>query len=193
MAKAYVMLFEGYADWEIGNILAEFNRLAKVDVISVGFSDQRVTSMGGLKVVPDMAMSEIDMNDVLIFIIPGGYLWENEYPKEDLEHLLHNLEKANVPIAAICAATTVLARAGLFKGRKHTSNSLKFLSKMVPEYQEGELYIDAMATRDQGIITASGLGPVDFAMQILEELDLVTPEIRNAWYDAFKYGKYPES
>lgn len=64
---------------------------------------------------------------------------------------------------------------------------------MVPEYQEGELYVDVMAARDQGIITASGLGPVDFAMQILETLDLGTSEIRNVWYDAFKYGKYPES
>lgn len=35
MKKAYVLLFDEYADWEIGNVLAEFHRLAKVKVISV--------------------------------------------------------------------------------------------------------------------------------------------------------------
>ncbi|MCJ7772155.1 MAG: DJ-1/PfpI family protein [Desulfobacterales bacterium] len=192
MKKAYVLLFDEYADWEIGNILAEFHRLAKVEVVSVGFSDKTIVSMGGLRVIPDMAMSEMDINDVLIFIIPGGYMWEKGYPAEELERLLCELEKAKVPIAAICAATTVLARAGLFKGRKHTSNSLKYLSKMVPEYKEDQHYMDVIATRDQAIITASGLGPVDFAKEILEELDLATPAIRKVWYDAFKYGNYLE-
>jgi len=192
LKKAYVLLFDEYADWEIGNILAEFHRLAKVEVKSVGFSEKPVVSMGGLRVIPDMAMPEMDINDVLIFIIPGGYMWEKEYPAEELEKLLLQLEKAKVPIAAICAATTVLARAGLFKGRKHTSNSLKYLMKMVSEYQEKAYYVDLPAVSDQGIITASGLAPVDFAMEILEELDLATPDIRKVWYDVFKYGKYPE-
>lgn len=52
--------------------------------------------------------------------------------------------------------------------------------------------MDVTATRDKGVITASGLAPVDFAMEILEELGLATPAIRKIWYDAFKYGKYPE-
>jgi putative intracellular protease/amidase len=72
-AKAHVLIFDGYADWEIGNVLAEFHRLAKVDVVSVGFSDQAVVSMGGLRVIPDIALSEINTNDVLIFIMPGNY------------------------------------------------------------------------------------------------------------------------
>jgi len=190
--KAHVLLFDEYADWEIGNILPEFQRLDKVEVRTVGFNDKPVVSMGGLRVTPDMALSEMDTDDILIFIIPGGYLWEKEYPTEALEKTLHDLEKAKVPIAAICAATTVLARAGLFKGRKHTSNSLKYLKKMVPEYQESDHYVDATATSDQGIITATGLAPVDFAMQILETLDLATPDIRKIWYDAFKHGKYPD-
>ncbi len=193
MSRAYTLLFDGYADWELGHVLAELRRYGKVEVVSVGFSNKVVVSMGGLRVIPDKPISEIDIQDVLIFILPGGYMWEGSYPKAEIEQLLHRLENTKIPIAAICAATTAVARAGLLRGRKHTSNSLDYLSKMVPEYSEGTNYIDSLSTRDQHIVTASGLGSIEFTMEIFNELDLETPEMRAIWYEAFKHGKYPES
>ncbi|RJQ80153.1 MAG: thiamine biosynthesis protein ThiJ [Desulfobacteraceae bacterium] len=191
--RAYTLVFDGYADWELGHVLAELRRFGKVEVVSVGFSDKVVVSMGGLRVLPDQPISAIEIEDVLIFILPGGYLWEGTYPKAEIEQLLHRLENAKRPIAAICAATTVIARAGLLRGRKHTSNSRAYLSKMVPEYQESDHYIDSLSTRDRGIVTASGLGSIEFTMEIFNELDLATPQMRATWYAAFKHGKYPQS
>jgi putative intracellular protease/amidase len=78
--------------------------------------------------------------------------------KEEVEQLVQRLTDAQKPIAAICAATTAIARCGLLKTRKHTSNSLSYLLKMVPEYSGRVNYVDSLATRDQHIITASGLG-----------------------------------
>jgi hypothetical protein len=105
---------------------------------------------------------------------------------------LHRLEKAEKAIAAICTATTVVARAGLLGGRKHTSNSLSYLSKMVPEYSDSANYVASLATKDRHIITASGLGAIEFAMEIFKELNIVSPEMMAMWFDAFKHGKYPE-
>ncbi len=68
MAKAYVLLFDGYADWELGHVLAELRRHGKVEVVSVGFTDRAVVSMGGLRVIPDTILSHVDPRDVLIFI-----------------------------------------------------------------------------------------------------------------------------
>ncbi len=192
MSRAYVLLFDGYADWELGNVLAELRRLCQIEVVTAGFSAKAVVSMGGLRVTPDTVISQIDIRDVLLFILPGGYLWENEYPAAELEPLLHRLENAEIPIAAICAATTVLARAGLLHGRKHTSNSIDYLSKMVPEYAEHSNYVNSLSTRDGHVITASGLGAVDFTMEVLNELGLSTPEIKTIWYEAFKHGQYPD-
>jgi putative intracellular protease/amidase len=192
MSRAYTLLFDGYADWELGHVLAELRRYGKVDVVTVGFSDKAVTSMGGLRVIPDKSISDIDMQDVLIFILPGGYMWEGSYPKNEIEQLLHRLEDAQKPIAAICAATTVLARAGLLSARKHTSNSLSYLSKMVPEYSDSANYVESLAVRDQHVITASGLGSIEFTVEIFNELSLGTPEMLALWYEAFKHGKYPE-
>ena len=192
MRKAHALLFDGYADWELGNVLAELRRLGKVDVVSVGFSDKTVVSMGGLHVKPDKVLSQVEPDDVLIFILPGGYMWEESYPKAEIEPFLHRLEKAEIPIAAICAATTVVARAGLLRERKHTSNSLKYMTKMVPEYAEHSNYVDSLSARDRHIITASGLGSVDFTVEVLDELDLASSEMKAIWYDAFKQGKYPD-
>jgi len=54
MSRAYILLFDGYADWELGHVLAELRRYAKVEVVTVGFSDKAVTSMGGLRVIPNL-------------------------------------------------------------------------------------------------------------------------------------------
>ncbi len=192
MKKAHVLLFDGYADWEIGNALAEIRRLGNKEVVGVGFSRDPVCSMGGLQVLPDMAMKDIDIDAVLIFILPGGQLWEGDYPIEAVGELLTLLEKRSVPIAAICSATTVVARAGLLGGRRHTSNSLKYMSRMVPGYAGHADYVDTLAVRDRHLITASVLGSVDFTMQIIKELKLVNADIRKLWYDAFKSGVYPD-
>ncbi|MBU0991999.1 MAG: DJ-1/PfpI family protein [Proteobacteria bacterium] len=193
MKKAYTLLFDGYADWELGHVLAELRRLGNVEAKTAGFSDTSVVSMGGLRVQPDKVLSQVGLDDMLIFILPGGYLWEKSYPKEEIESFLHRVERKKIPIAAICSATTVLARTGLLKERKHTSNSLAYLSKMVPGYADRNNYVQTMAIRDRHIITASGLGSVDFTMEVLKELDLGTPAMRSTWYDAFKHGKYPEN
>ncbi|MEQ8167906.1 MAG: DJ-1/PfpI family protein [Candidatus Eremiobacterota bacterium] len=192
MKKAYVLIFDGYADWEVGYILPELRRICKIDVVTAGFTDKTVVSMGGLHVIPDTVLSKVNMEDILVFILPGGHMWEVDYPVTETEEFLHRLEKAKIPVAAICAATTVLARAGLVHNRKHTSNSLKYLSKMVPSYSDSDFYIDSLAAGDDHIITASGLGAIEFTMEIFNELNLISSDMKKMWYNAIKHGIYPE-
>jgi putative intracellular protease/amidase len=189
-SKAHVLLVDGYSDWEIGHVLPELRRSAELDVVSVGFADQPVTSMGGLQVCPQLTLSKVTPQDVLIFILPGSHIWEGSYPASELEGLLNSLEQLQRPIAAICGATLAIARAGLLQGRKHTSNSRDYLTKKVPDYREGDNYVDALAVRDRRLISASGLGCIEFALEIFNELDLFTSESRRSWYEAFKYGQW---
>jgi putative intracellular protease/amidase len=191
MAKAHVLLFDGYADWELGHVLAELRRYGNVEVVSVGFTDAAVVSMGGLRVVPDTLLSEVNPRDVLIFIVPGGYMWEGDYPVAEVERTLHRLAEENVPIAAICGATLAVARAGLLNGRKHTSNSIAYLSEKAPHYAGAADYVDVLAVRDRHVITASGLGAIELTMEVFAELDIATPEERATWYEAFKHGTFP--
>ena len=118
MSSAHALIFDGFADWELGHVLPELRRLGQLEVVTVGFSREAVVSMGGLRVIPDLSIPEVDVEDVRIFILPGGHMWEGSYPRSEIEPLLHRLQGARVPIAAICAATTAVAHAGLLGDRE---------------------------------------------------------------------------
>jgi putative intracellular protease/amidase len=147
--------------------------------------------MGGLRVLPDTTLADLDPAQVRLFIMPGGDLWEGVYPRSELERVLRALLDRGVPIAAICAATLALARMGVLDTRRHTSNVADYLPKEVPEYRGQHHYVEALAVRDDGIITASGLGSVDFAREIFAELDVMPEPDRALWYHVFKHGTFP--
>ena len=192
-AAVHALVFDGFADWEPAFALAELRRSGGLEVVTVGFDRTPIRSMGGLRVVPDRALAEIDPAAVRLILLPGGDLWEGQYPRAELETLLHDLQRTRVPIAAICGATLALARAGLLDDRRHTSNELAYLEGMVPEYAGASRYVDALAVRDDGLITASGVGATEFAREIFEELEVFSAADRPIWYHLFKYGALPLS
>ena len=188
----HVLVFEGFADWEPAYALAELRRSGGLEVVTLGFTDAPVRSMGGLRVVPDRALADLDPAAVRLLILPGGDLWEGIYPRAELEAVLTELRACEVPIAAICGATLALARAGLLNDRAHTSNEQAYLTSLVPEYAGGGQYVDELAVRDRRVITASGLGPTEFAREIFDELEVFTAEERPVWYHLFKHGRFPQ-
>src|SRR5262249_59611299 len=101
-----------------------------------------------------------------IFMLPGGDMWERE-SHEDLKTLLRRLHAEKVPIGAICGATLEVARAGLTKNILHTSNSKDYLKTVVAGYSDENFYVDELAVADQNVITASGLGCVEFAREVI--------------------------
>ncbi len=140
---------------------------------------------------PTCALPSIDPTDVAVFILPGGDRWEQQPLEAELVGALTRLDQAGVPIAAICAATTAVVRAGLLRGRKHTSNGLTYLRQQVPEYAESASYVSAPAVRDRGLITASGLADVEFAREIMTELGVLSESGRELWAGMFRSGRLP--
>jgi putative intracellular protease/amidase len=107
----HVLIFDGFADWEPAHALAELRRSGKRDVVAVGFSNNPVLSMGGLRVLPDRSLAEVTPEEIGLFILPGGDVWgTGDYPEPVLSTLLRQLNASGVPIAAICGATLALAR-----------------------------------------------------------------------------------
>jgi putative intracellular protease/amidase len=191
-AKAvYLLVVDGFADWEPAHAVAELRRSGGYRVETAAPARQVVTSMGGVRVEPSTTVDEIDPADVAVLILPGGDRWETSPVEPAILDLLATLERGGVPIAAICAATTVVARAGLLEGRRHTSNSLDYLRSQVPGYASEALYVDAPAVRDRGLITASGLADVEFAYELFEELDVLTADERAEWVRIFRSGRLP--
>jgi hypothetical protein len=46
---------------------------------------------------------------------------------------------------------------------------------------------------DRGIITASGLAPVEFAREIFRQLKIFSIADEELWFDMFKHGRLPEA
>src|SRR5215208_1637239 len=100
----YVVIFDGFADWEPAHALAELRRWGKRTIHSVGFTRTPVVSMGGLRVTPDVELASVRAGDVELLILPGGDVWQNgDYPRKAIEVLITALLSVETPIAAICA------------------------------------------------------------------------------------------
>lgn len=188
----YLLVVEGFADWEPAHAVAELRRHGKYRVESVGLTSGPVRSMGGLTILPSMTVADVIASDVAVFILPGGDRWENSPVESELEQLLNGLDSQGTPIAVICAATVAIARLGLLRRRRHTSNGLEYLRSHVPGYSEAANYVDSPAVRDRGLITASGLGDVEFARELFEELDVLSVEDRAAWATIFRSARLSE-
>lgn len=174
----YLLVVDGFADWEPAHAVAELRRQGQYRVESVGLTRDAVVTMGGLRVLPSATVTEIDPADVAVFILPGGDRWEHSPLEPELEQLLRRLDANGVPLAAICAATLAIARLGLLRGRRHTSNGLEYIRSHVRDYADADSYVDIPAVRDRGLITASGLGDVEFARELFEQLDVLSAEDR---------------
>lgn len=189
--RIHVVVFDGYADWEPALALAEARRSGGYHVVTVGYSLAPVLSMGGLRVLPDMSLGDVDPAAVRMLLLPGGEAWERgEYRRRDLEELVRDILSAGGSVAAICAATVALARAGVLDTRAHTSNFAGYLAELAIEYRGRSNYRDDLAVRDQRVITAPGTAPAEFAREVLAELGVFSDGVRQAWFETMKTGRW---
>jgi len=188
----YLLVVDGFADWEPAHAVAELRRNGGYRVETVGLTANPVRTMGGITVLPSTTISRVDAADVAVLILPGGDRWETAPVEGELGGLLDRLDAADVPIAAICAATVAIARIGLIKGRRHTSNGLEYLRALVHGYADAERYVDAPAVRDRHLITASGLADIEFTRELFEELGVLSAEDRALWADMFRSARLPK-
>jgi putative intracellular protease/amidase len=188
--KAYLLVFNGFADWEPAHAFCELRKSGKFEIVTTGFSREQISSMGGLKITPDTTTHDVNPEETAFFMLPGGDMWE-EKSHPEIHGLLHDLHEREVLIGAICAATLEIARAGLTSGLRHTSNAKSYLKAMAPDYQDDRFYVDELAVRDQNVITASGLGSVEFAREVIWHFKLHSDADAELWYGMFKHGVVP--
>ena len=109
---ADLFVFEGFADWEPASAIAELRRTFGFCVRTVGLTRDGVTSMGGIRVLPDLPVSEAEPDLANVLILPGGDAWMRGEIGQ-VTDFIKAVTDARRPVAAICAATLSLAYAGL--------------------------------------------------------------------------------
>lgn len=182
---AYMLALDGYADWEPALAIAEINKSDRYELRTVSLSSEPIRSMGGVRILPDLALDQLPPGGACLFIVPGGEIWEKEDLPEVIQ-FLRQIQSDGVPVAGICGGTIALARAGLLEGRRHTSNAPGYLEAFVPGYGDPAQYVDAPAVQDRGVISASGVGSVEFAYEIIRLLGLYPEEDQPVWMRLFR-------
>lgn len=195
MTTIYVYVLNTFADWETGYVTAELNSrrffkqgALKVSLKTVSHSKEPIKTMGGMTVVPDCVINDIEVKPSSILLLPGADTWSNPKHFEILEKA-KELLTVNGTVCAICGATVALASTGLLDNRVHTSNGLGFLEMFAPNYSGQSYYTDDPSVTDKNLITASSTASLLWAKQIIELLDVFESNTLEAWYAYFSTGK----
>lgn len=189
--KIYVFLFDGYSDWEISYLTPEISKDERFDLVYFSETGDKVTSMGGLQVIPTTSLNELEIEEMELLILPGGVAWENR-EITTIDSLVSELFEKGKTIAAICGATFYLGQLGILDKLNHTSNDLNYLKAVVPEYDGQENYQNKLAETDENIITANGIAPIEFATEIFKRIRLKPDEEIEKWFQLFKNGIWSE-
>lgn len=185
--KVFVFLFDGYSDWEIAYLTPEISKSELHELIYFTENGKLVKSMGGLHVNPNCSLDGIKIEEIELLILPGGEAWEKT-TMNNIEKILLKLYSLEKPIAAICAATTFLGKSGILDEIKHTSNDLNYLKAIAPEYKGDNYYQNTLAVTDQNIITANGIAPIEFSLEVFRKISLYDDEHLEKWFQLFKNG-----
>lgn len=167
MAKVLVPLAPGFEELEAVTITDLLTR-AGIEVVTAGLDEKPVKASRGITIVPDTHLAALGEEPFDMIVLPGG-MPGADHLRDDprIVSLLKSLHAAGKPVAAICAAPKVLAKAGLLTGRRvtHYPQALNALES------EGIEFTGRGVEMDGRIITGRGPGTaMDFALQLIEIL-----------------------
>ncbi|WP_103501000.1 MULTISPECIES: DJ-1/PfpI family protein [unclassified Streptomyces] len=177
----HVAVYDGLADWEPGHATAEL-RQNGYRVVTVGPGTGPVTTAGGLRLLPDIALGQLHPEDSALLLLTGADGWYGEELTPFAAAARRFLD-AGVPVAAICGAVHGIAREGLLDDRAHTGAAPEVLT--MSGYAGAAHYRDADAVTDGDVITAGPTDPEAFAREIFARLGVFTPEVLAAWFRLF--------
>lgn len=180
----HLAVYDTYADWETGHTTAHLTQRGHT-IRTVGpVAGRAVTTMGGIRIQPDLALADLRPEDSSMLILTGASLWDTGDELAPFAAKARAFLAAGVPVAAICGATAGLAREGLLDGRAHTG-AVSFYLAQQPGYGGAAHYVEADAVTDGDLITAGPTEPVAFAREVFARLGVYGPEVLDAWYRLF--------
>lgn len=170
MTTIVTVLTPGFADWETALLNAACSSFYGITTRYATPGGAPVTSAGGMKVTPDMAVEDVDPATLDALVICGGMTWA-EADAPDLSGLVIATRDAGKTVAGICDGTLVLAKSGVLDAIEHTSNSAENLSQT--GYGGATHYRDQPQAVVAGkIVTAPGISPVSFMGGVMQSLGL---------------------
>ncbi|HCI15132.1 MAG TPA: DJ-1 family protein [Gallionellaceae bacterium] len=165
MKTALILFADGSEELEAVTVVNILRR-GGVEVTLAGLHDGPHRGSRGTVLLPDAALDKALAHQYDMVVLPGGQPGTNHL-KADARvlALVRKMSEAGKQVAAICAAPSVLAEAGLLDGKRATS-----FPTCLNEYPKVQLQ-NAAVVEDGNIVTSRGPGTaMDFALVLLERL-----------------------
>ncbi|MBQ8683344.1 MAG: DJ-1/PfpI family protein [Clostridia bacterium] len=163
-----VFLADGFEEIEALAVV-DILRRAELSVLTVGVGTDTPTGAHGISVCADVSEDALDMAALSAVVLPGGMPGTLNLEKSAVvQQALAFAMDQHLPVAAICAAPSILGHAGYLNGL-HATCYPGFES----ELGEG-IYEEAAVVTDGTVTTAAGAGvAVDFALELARRLATV--------------------
>ena len=165
---AHVALYDTLADWEIGYLLVELRTGRFTDepwqIVTVAASAEPITTMGGLRIVPDLALTDLDPAASDLLILPGADLWDDG-GGDDFAAAAAGSWRPGSRWRRSAGRRPGWPAPGCWTGdgtpARHPSTSRP------PGTPGGDHYVDQRAVVDGDLVTAGPQSPVQFARATL--------------------------
>lgn len=165
MHKVLVLLAQGCEEIEAVTVI-DILRRAGIEAVSAGLDDLPVLASRGVMLQPDTTLDIALHQDFDMIVLPGGQPGtDNLKADKRLAALLQQMARQGKYVAAICAAPSVLAAAGLLDGRKATC-----YPTCLDDYPKVNLQTAAVVEDDKIITSRSPGTAMDFALTLVERL-----------------------
>lgn len=140
-------------------------RRAGLDVKTVGVGSAMPVGSHDMPIVADMAEENLLLGEMDAVVLPGGMPGTlNLENSVVVQKAISFAMERNLPVAAICAAPSILGHAGYLQGKSATCYP-GFESEL-----KGAILCDGVVT-DGNITTACGAGvAIDFALRLVAQL-----------------------
>ncbi len=134
-------------------------------VYLISETKNQILAIGGLRLTPDVTISECQELDLLI--IPGGWGTRKESKNKILLNWIGNQFTNDRLIASVCTGSSLLGKAGLLDGRGATTHwrAFDFLQESAPK---ARILKDVRFTLTEPIFTSAGISAgIDLALRIV--------------------------
>jgi transcriptional regulator GlxA family with amidase domain len=134
-------------------------------VYLIAEKNKQIIAIGGLRLTPDVTISECPELDLLI--IPGGWGTRKESKNRILVKWISNQFTKDRLIASVCTGSSLLGKAGLLDGRDATTHwrAFDFLQESAPK---ARILKNVRFTLTEPIFTSAGVSAgIDLALRIV--------------------------
>ena len=162
--KILIPMAEGLEEIEFATA-ADILRRAGLDVVTAGLKEGLVEGSHKIKMMPDTTLDRIKPEEFDAVVLPGGSPgFINLKNDERVMRILQNMNDAGKYVCAICAAPSVLIKAGVLGGRKATVSP-----SGREEMKASTEYVDERVVADGKLITSQSPGTaMEFALKLVE-------------------------